>query len=332
MTKSTRHVDVLILGGGPAGLTAAIYASRANLDTLVVEKMVYGGQISGTEHVENYPGFAEPIAGWDLAEAMRAQAEKFETKFLTAEATSLVLNDDGTKTVGTSEGEIVAKAVVLATGSRPRKMDVEGEEEFWGRGISTCATCDGALFRNKEVIVLGGGDAAVEEGIFLTKFASKVTVIHRRDKLRATPIIQKRAFANEKMTFVWNSVVTRYLGGEVENPRTKKMDKKLVGVEIENVETGEKSEVLAPGVFLFIGHIPNTDIVKDLVELNDHGLIKAQLNTKTSVPGLYAAGDLRVGAYMQAVTAAADGCMAALNAQHYIAELNEKLAEAGAAR
>lgn len=310
---SPTRCDVVILGGGPAGLTAAIYASRANLLTLVVERMVWGGQISATEAVENFPGFKESITGWDLAENMRAQAERFGTRFMQAEARAIRANEaSGTKTVELNDGEVEAKAVILATGSRPRMLGLEGEEKFFGRGISTCATCDGAFFRGKEVIVIGGGDAAVEEGTFLAGLASKVTIIHRRDKLRATPILQKRAFAKENIEFVWDSVVTRYLGEE-----------KIAGVEVENVKTGEKREIRAPGVFIFIGHIPNTDIVKDLLPLDDHGLVKARHDTSTGVPGLYAAGDLRVGSYMQAVTAAADGCMAALNAQHYIAGLDD---------
>lgn len=313
MSAPSKQYDVFILGGGPAGLTAAIYASRANLSTALAERQAYGGQIAGTEWVENYPGFAEGIGGLDLSDAMRAQAERFGTQFLVAEARSLRIEKDGTKVVGTSSGDIVCKALILATGSSPRKLDVEGEQKFWGRGVSTCATCDGAGYRGKEVIVIGGGDAAVEEGLFLTKFATKVTVVHRRDKLRATPIIQKRAFANEKMAFVWDSGVTRYLG-----------DKKLEGVEIENLKTGQKSELKAPGVFLFIGHLPNTELIKGLVPLDDHGYALAQLNTKTDVPGLFVAGDLRAGSYMQAITASADGCMAAINAQHYIAALENE--------
>jgi thioredoxin reductase (NADPH) len=309
-----RHTDIAILGGGPAGLTAAIYGARTNRKTLVIERMQFGGQLSGTDAVENFPGFKEEISGFDLSENMRAQAERFGTEFLFTEAKSIELRDDQkTKVIHTGEGEVHAKALIVATGSRPRKLDIPGEDKWWGKGISTCATCDGAFFKEKEVIVIGGGDAAVEEGSFLTNFASKVTIVHRRDELRATPILQKRAMNNPKIEFVWDTVATEYIGED-----------KLEGIKTKNVKTGEEGELHAPGVFIFIGHIPNTDIVKDLLPLNDHGLIKAKYNTKTDIPGLYAAGDLRTESYMQAVTAAADGCMAAINAEHYIAALEDE--------
>jgi len=309
MTTSPRTTDIAILGGGPAGLTAAIYAARTNHSTLLIERQQFGGQISGTQHVENYPGFAEPIGGEALSEAMRAQAAKFGTQFMSAEVRGLKL-EDGKKVVETSEGPVIAKSLIVATGSRPRLLGVDGEQKFWGRGISTCATCDGAFFRNKEVLVIGGGDAAVEEGGYLTQHASKVTLIHRRDTLRATQILQERAKNNAKMAFHWNAVVTRYLG-----------DKRLEGVEVQDVNTGAKSELRAPGVFLFIGHIPNTDFLKGIVDLDDHGMAIAERDTSTPIAGLYVAGDLRKGSYMQAVTAAAEGCMAAINANHYLAAL-----------
>jgi len=306
-----QQADVVILGGGPAGLTAAIYAARNNRRTLVVERAVYGGQLSGTEHVENFPGFSQPIGGYELSENMRAQAERFGTQFIQAEAKSLTLQDGTrTKVLHTSEGDISAPAFILASGSSPRLLDVPGEKKFWGRGISTCATCDGAFFRGKEVAVIGGGDSAVEEGSFLTNFASKVHIIHRRDKLRATPLLQKRAFDNPKISFIWDTTVDEYLG-----------DAKVSGLRLRNLKTGAASELAVPGVFIFIGHIPNTKLVEGILDLDDEGNVKAQPNTRTNVPGIYAAGDLRVGAYRQAVTAAADGCMAAINAEHYLAAL-----------
>lgn len=306
-----RHTDIVILGGGPAGLTAAIYAARNNRKTLVIERQTYGGQLSGTEAVENFPGFREAVSGWDLSENMRAQAERFGTEFLYDEATSIELRDNGrTKVITTLSEEIHAPVLILATGSRPRLLGAPGEEKYWGRGISTCATCDGAFFRGKDVVVIGGGDAAVEEGTFLTNFVNKVTLVHRRDQLRATPILQKRALENPKMEFAWDSVVEEYIG-----------DEKLQGVRVRNVKTNEVRDIHAPGVFIFIGHIPNTDLVKDILELDEHGMVKAQPTTRTNVPGVYAVGDLRVGAYRQAVTAAADGCMAAINANHYLADL-----------
>lgn len=299
--------DVVIVGGGPAGLTAAIYTGRANLKTLILEKGLPGGQIAQTEEVENYPGFPEAISGPELAKRMEDQARKFGAELIMDEAQAIEKADFGFLVKG-FEQHYRAKSVILATGATPKKLGVPGEEKFYGRGVSTCATCDGFFYRGKEVVVVGGGDAAVEEGLFLTKFASKVTLIHRRGELRANKTAQARAFANPKMHFLWNTVVEEVLGEET-----------VTGVRLRNLETGEVYDYPTDGVFVFIGHTPNTEFVKGLVALRPDGYVDVKDEVYTSVPGLFAAGDVADPIYRQLGTSVGAGTRAAMVAEKYLA-------------
>ncbi|WP_339096593.1 thioredoxin-disulfide reductase [Deinococcus sp. VB142] len=313
MTNVTNDYDVVIIGGGPAGLTAAIYTGRANLSTLILEKGLPGGQIAQTEEVENYPGFPEPIPGMELSQRMVQQAEKFGTRIEMDEVESVSLNEDGTHyrfTVKGYSGSYRAKSVILATGANPRQLGVPGEEKFWGKGVSTCATCDGFFYRGKKVVVVGGGDAAVEEGMFLTKFADEVTLIHRRDSLRANKSAQARALAHPKMKFIWNTVVEEIQG-----------DEHVTGVRLKNVQTGEVSDFATDGVFVFIGHIPNTDFVKDTVKLRDDGYVEVRDEIYTNVPMLYAAGDVSDYIYRQLATSVGAGTRAAMSAERELAAM-----------
>ena len=314
MTAPTAHdYDVVIIGGGPAGLTAAIYTGRAQLSTLILEKGMPGGQIAWSEEVENFPGFPEPIAGMELAQRMHQQAEKFGAKVEMDEVQS-VQHDAGAQpypfTVRGYNGEYRAKAVILATGAEPRKLGVPGEENFWGKGVSTCATCDGFFYRGKKVVVVGGGDAAVEEGLFLTKFADEVTVIHRRDTLRANKVAQARAFANPKMKFVWDTVVDEIQGREG-----------VSVVKLRHLKTGEVSELATDGVFVFIGHVPNTAFVKDLVKLRDDGYVDVRDEIYTNIPMLFAAGDVSDYVYRQLATSVGAGTRAAMTVERQLAAL-----------
>lgn len=304
----SNQYDVVIVGGGPAGLTAAIYTGRANLKTLILEKGLPGGQIAQTEEVENYPGFPEAISGPELAKRMEDQARKFGAELVMDEVQTIAKADTGFLVKG-FEQDYSAKAVILATGANPKKLGVPGEEKFYGRGVSTCATCDGFFYRGKEVVVVGGGDAAVEEGMFLTKFASKVTLIHRRSELRANKTAQARAFANPKMNFLWNTVVEEVLGEET-----------VTGVRLRNLETGEVYDFKTDGVFVFIGHVPNTEFVKGLVALRPDGYVDVRDEIYTSVPGLFAAGDVADSIYRQLGTSVGAGTRAAMVAEKYIAE------------
>lgn len=304
-------IDIAIIGGGPAGLTAALYASRARARTVVFETALPGGQIITTDHVENYPAFPEGIAGAALGELMYKQAEQFGAEFRTFASVDTIEPDGMDFIVTNSEGEQVsAKTVILATGAVPKKLNVHGEAEFTGRGVSWCATCDGALFRDKTVAVVGGGDAAVEEAIFLTKFARTVYLIHRRDELRATKCIQERCFDNEKIELKWSRVVGEIVGEAG----------KVAGLKL-HATNGEPEEFLPlDGVFIFVGVDPKSDLVKDLCELDEAGFVKTDVNGLTSYPGLYAAGDVTVGDLKQVITAAADGASAAFEALRYIDE------------
>ncbi|PZA05892.1 MULTISPECIES: thioredoxin-disulfide reductase [unclassified Meiothermus] len=299
--------DVVIVGGGPAGLTAAIYTGRANLKTLILEKGLPGGQIAQTEEVENYPGFPEAISGAELAKRMEDQARKFGAELLMDEVQAIERSEEGFWVKG-FERTYRARAVILATGANPKKLGVPGEEKFYGRGVSTCATCDGFFYRGKEVVVVGGGDAAVEEGLFLTKFASKVTLIHRRGELRANKTAQARAFANPKMHFLWNTVVEEILGEEA-----------VTGVRLRNLETGQVYDFKTDGVFVFIGHVPNTEFVKGLVALRPDGYVEVKDEVYTSVPGLFAAGDVADPIYRQLGTSVGAGTRAAMVAEKYLA-------------
>ncbi|MCL5264280.1 MAG: thioredoxin-disulfide reductase [Chloroflexi bacterium] len=297
--------DLIILGGGPAGLAAGLYAARAGLSTLLIEKGILGGQIALTANLENFPGCIEGM-GADFIFKLEQQASKFGAKITYADVLDVNLQGE-TKTIGTSAGRFLAKAVTIATGTSFQKLEAPGEEKFRGRGVSFCATCDGAFYRDKVVAVIGGGDAAVEEGDFLTRFASKVIIIHRRDALRATKIVQDRAFANPKIEFRWNSVVEEIVGDETVN-----------GLVLRDVKTGERSELPVDGVFVFIGTIPNTQLFKGQVTLNPQGFVPTDEKMATNVPGVFAAGDVRQTPLRQVVTATADGAIAAVYADRYI--------------
>ncbi len=303
--------DLIILGAGPAGLAAGLYGARAGLSTLILEKGADGGQAILTDRVENYPGaMLEDETGYSLTERMLAQAESFGAVRKNAEIQSVQLEGD-VKVLAGSSGEYQARTVILATGASPRRLGCPGEEAFTGRGVSYCATCDGAFFRGREVFVVGGGDSAVEEALFLTRFARKVTIIHRRDQLRAVKTLQDRAFANEKIDFIWDSTVEALEGQEV-----------LQTIRLRNKKTGEIRSITAEeggmlGLFVFVGLTPNTQIFEGKLEL-ENGYVKTGENMRTSVPGVFAAGDLRVKSLRQIITAAADGAIAAMEAQRYL--------------
>ncbi|MDQ5987659.1 MAG: Thioredoxin reductase [Syntrophus sp. SKADARSKE-3] len=305
--------DIIIIGGGPAGLTAGLYASRANLKTLLIEGTASVSQITTTDVVENYPGIPEAVGGLELVERFRKQALQFGLKTTTADVRSIektAWDNIGGWKIHTSGQEYETIALIMATGASWRKLGVPGEESFTGKGVSYCATCDGPLYKKKEVVVVGGGDAAVQEALFLTNFAEKVTIVHRRDRLRATGILLKRAFANPKIAFSWKSVVDEIKGTDgVET------------VKIRDVDTGETREIPIHGTFIFIGIIPNTDLVRGIVNLEDSGAITVDRDMKTSVPGIFACGDCIHKLFRQVVTACGDGATAAYSAQLYVEEL-----------
>jgi thioredoxin reductase (NADPH) len=304
--------DVLIVGGGGAGLTAALYAARANLKTLLLEKMTPGGQIFLTDVVENFPGFPAGIAGPEIAELMVEQAKKYGAEIRYEEARSLSSEGrSGAFTVKTEKNVYRCRTIVLAVGAAFRKLAVPGEAELTGKGVSYCATCDGAFFKGKNIIVIGGGDSALQEGLFLTRFAKQVTVVHRRDQLRASPILQDRAKANPKIDFIWHTVVTRIWG-----------EKKVEAVQLQNVLTKEETKKETDGVFLFIGHTPTTGFLKGFVDLDEQGYILSKDHFETSRSGVFVAGEARFGAVRQLVAACGEGCGAALAAQHYLEEIS----------
>jgi thioredoxin reductase (NADPH) len=298
--------QVVIIGSGPAGLTAAVYAARGNLAPLLIEGFEAGGQLMLTTDVENYPGFVDGIMGPELMEQMRKQAARFGTEYLTENVTSVDLAQPPFQIVA-GDDVIRAQSVIIATGAQAKMLDVPGERRLLGHGVSTCATCDGFFFRDQELVVVGGGDSALEEALFLTKFASKLTVVHRRDTLRAAKIMQERAFANDKITFLWDSVVTEVQG-----------DGKVAGVVVNNLKTGAESKLEASGLFVAIGHLPNTSLFEGEVELRDGYIVTETGGTQTSVPGVFAAGDVVDSKYRQAVTAAGMGSMAAIDAERYL--------------
>ena len=322
--------DVVIIGSGPSGLTAAVYTARANLDPLVIEGEPSstgdqpGGQLMLTTEVENFPGFIDGIMGPELMGNMRAQAARFGAEYLTEKVTKV---DFSSRPFGVwvgrdaqDEPTFLAKTVIVSTGAQSLMLNLPEEERLLGHGLSTCATCDGFFFRGQEIAVVGGGDSALEEALFLTKFADKVTVIHRRDQLRASKIMQERAFKNDKITFLWNSRVVELLG-----------DSKLEGAVVEDVLSGERSTLPVTGVFVAIGHRPNTDLFKGILDMDDAGYLQTQPgSTATNIPGVFACGDVQDHTYRQAITAAGSGCMAAIDAERWLeahheapADLNE---------
>ena len=312
--------DVVILGSGPAGLTAAIYAARADLNPLVIEGEPSstsdqpGGQLMLTTEVENYPGFPEAVLGPMLMTSMRAQAQRFGAEIVTEKATKVDLSvSPAAIWLGGDESEeptVRARALIIATGAQSLLLGVPNEARLLGYGVSTCATCDGFFFRNKQIVVVGGGDSALEEALFLTKFGDTVTLVHRRKELRASKIMQDRAFRNEKINFVWDAVVTEILGND-----------RVTGVRIRDVVSGEERDLAADGVFVAIGHAPNTSLFKGQLEMDEAGYLVTTHGTKTAVRGVFACGDVQDHEYRQAVTAAGSGCMAAIDTERYLAQL-----------
>lgn len=304
--------DVLIIGSGPAGFTAGLYAARANLKPILFTGQEYGGQVSLTYEIENYPGFPEALGGPDLIERMKAQAERFGLKVEYDYVTELVV-DTHPFTVRTEAGqEYRTRAIIATTGARPRYLEVPGEQDLTGKGVSYCATCDGFFFRGKDVVVVGGGDSALEEGLFLTRFASRVRVIHRRDEFRASKILQSRARAHDKVEFVLNKVVTGIHAGD---------DGSVTNVDIQDTQDGSVANLTTEGVFIFIGHIPNNHLYQRDFHLDDEGYLVTDKNMRTSVPGVFAAGEIQDKVFKQVATSVGQGCAAAMQAEKFLADL-----------
>jgi thioredoxin reductase (NADPH) len=302
----SKEFDIIIIGGGPAGLSAGIYASRARLRTLLIEKGMFGGLIANAELVENYPGFPEGISGFDIGERMSQQASRFGLKTLSAEVTGVDLLKD-IKIIKTTEGDFSARAVIIASGAERRRLGVPGEDIFVNRGVSYCATCDGALFKDRIVAVVGGGDSAVEEALFLTRFASKVIIIHRRNQLRASKMAQERALSHKRIEPMWDTIVEEIKGvGKVSD---------LV---VRNVKTGETSQIAVDGVFVYVGQLPNTGFLKGQINLDKEGYIITGDRMETRINGVYAAGDIRKNSSRQVITAAGDGATAAISAEKFL--------------
>jgi len=306
--KTKTSYDVIIIGAGPAGYTAGIYCSRARHDTLIISGLLPGGQLMNTTDVENYPGFDEGIMGPDLMLTMRKQAERMNTTIIDDVVVNVDFRAKPFKVLTGSE-EFEAKAVIVCTGATPRKIGIEGEQTFSGKGVSYCATCDGAFFRNQDIAVVGGGDTCMEEATFLTKFASKVHIIHRRDTFRASKIMQDRALGNENIEVHWNSVIEDIKG-----------DQKVQQIILKDTKTGENKTLEMGGVFVAIGHEPNTELFKNQLEMDENGYIIQKQNTETSVKGVFTAGDVHDHRYRQAVTAAGFGCMSAIDVDKYLSE------------
>jgi len=306
--------DVIIAGAGPAGMTAAVYTSRANMSTLMLERGIPGGQMANTEEIENYPGFGS-ILGPDLSTKMFEHAQQFGAEYAYGEIKE-IRDEEPYKRVIAGDKEYLTKSVIVATGAEHRLLGAPGEKELSGRGVSYCAVCDGAFFRNKELVVVGGGDSAVEEAVFLTRFASKVTIVHRRDQFRAQKILQKRAFENEKIEVIWDSAVKEIRG-----------EGKVQSVLLENTKTGEQSELATDGVFIYVGMDPLTESVRPLGITNDAGYVLTDEKMYTKVKGVFAAGDVREKLLRQVVTATGDGSIAAQSAQHFVEALDEQLKE-----
>ena len=309
--KKTKF-DVIIIGAGPSGYTAGIYCSRAGYDTLILSGILPGGQLVNTTEVENYPGFENGIMGPDLMIDMRKQSQRMGTTIIDDEVVNVDFRRNPFKVLTASE-EYEGRAVIIATGANPRKIGLEGEQTFAGKGVSYCATCDGPFFRNQEIVVVGGGDSAIEEATFLTKFATTVHLVHRREELRASKVMQERALNNEKIKFHWNSELVDIKG-----------DQKVQQAILKNLKTNEETAIDAGGIFVAIGHEPNTKLFKNQIDLNENGYIILKNKTHTNIEGVFAAGDVHDTDYRQAVTAAAYGCMAAIDVDKYLTESKDK--------
>jgi thioredoxin reductase (NADPH) len=305
---SEKHVKSLIIGGGPTGLAAALYTARAQLEPVVLTGMAIGGQVALTHIIENYPGFPDGLPGAELGDLFKEQAERFGAQIVYDTATEVDLSQRPFR-VKTYSGEYTADSVIIATGATPRYLGVPGEENFTGRGVSYCGTCDGFFFKGKDVVVVGGGDSAMEEGEFLTRFADKVTVVHRRDELRASQILQERAFSNPKIDFIWDTVVNKIEGDEAVNQ-----------VELENKKTGKKSNFGTDGIFIFIGHSPNSELFEGQLETDDEGYLLVNKFMETSIPGVFAAGEVADPHFRQVITSAGMGAAAAIQSVRYLQE------------
>jgi thioredoxin reductase (NADPH) len=303
------HTKVAVIGSGPAGLTAALYAARASLEPLVIRGLQPGGLLATTNEVENYPGFPDVVGGYDLMQKMEDQAARFGTRYLDAIVEQVDFSERPFKLTLDSGDVVSADSVIISTGASPRKLGVPGEELLANRGVSYCATCDGFFFRGKRVVVVGGGNSALDEGLFLTRFVTELVIVHRRDELRADSILQERAFTNPKVRFIWDSTVSEILG-----------DERVAGVRITNLKTGEESVLETDGVFPYIGHVPNTALFKGQIDLDEGGYILTDGRTRTNIPGVFAAGDVVDHIYRQAITAAGEGCMAAMEATWFLSE------------
>ena len=300
--------NVIIIGSGPAGLTAAIYAARANLKPLVISGLERGGQVTLTNDLENFPGFPNGLGGYEMYGLLEQQAVKFGAELLYDTVTAVDLKNE-IKIVKTADQELQAKSVIIATGSNPKRLGVPGEDKYIGKGVSYCATCDGFFFSGKHVAVIGGGNSALDEGLFLTRFAAKVTIIHRRDRLRADAILQQRAQSNEKIEFIWDSVVAEVIGEET-----------VKSLQLKNVKTGQRTTLPLDGVFVFIGHLPNTSLFAGQLDLDEAGYLITDRRTRTQIAGVFGCGDVQDSVYRQAITAAGTGCAAAIDAERWLAE------------
>ncbi len=313
MSDHERIYDQIILGSGPAGYTAAIYSARSNCCPLLISGSQPGGQLTGTTLVENFPGFPEGIEGPELMDRMRQQAERFGTITVQAEVTRIDLNSHPFR-LWAEDQLFQCRSLIICTGASPRMLGLPNEKELYGRGVSVCATCDAYFYRGKEVVVVGGGDTAMEDALFLSRFATKVSVVHRRDELRAGPLLQERAMANEKIFFHWDTVISEIHGDKL---------KGVTGVRMKNVKSGLEKNFSCDGVFVAIGHIPNTSLFKEQLALNTWGYLATRNGTETSVCGVFAAGDVQDPSFRQAITAAGSGCMAAIQSQRYLDCLND---------
>ena len=306
------HYDVIIIGGGPAGLTAALYTSRAGLKTFLIESYCIPSQAITADCIENYPGFPEGIGGFELVEGFKKQAKRFGVEFSAGEVNKISeykREHHREWSVVYEDKSYTAASLIIATGAVYKKLDVPGEERLRGKGVSYCATCDGALYKDKDIVVIGGGNSAVEEALFLTRFGKSVTLVHRRDRLRAVKVLQERAFANKKIRFVWNSVVTEISG-----------ENKVRAIKVENIKTGKEESIPCDGVFIFVGNVPNTEFIKPLVRLDENGYIITDENMRTSSDGIFACGDCRKKILRQIVTACGDGAIAGFSSQQYVEE------------